>query len=222
MHACMHACFLSSDVCPTCSNPLPCFPQPHPKTCLNHAVYALLLSCSNEALHVAEHDLQLFLKALHNELDTVSLHPDPTRMVGASTAGPNRMQHKCVPPPDRAVGQVAGVQQAEPTAQAGISEAGGEEGAASSKWSYKSSGQCAAATCWLRATTSTTISSHSIWFAAAVVHCVPRCKTRLLRVAALCRAVSCCAVLWLTVTSCCMPCCAVPCHAVLCCAADTG
>jgi hypothetical protein len=30
---------------------------------------------------VGDHDLQVFLKSLHNELDTVALHPDPVRMV---------------------------------------------------------------------------------------------------------------------------------------------
>lgn len=37
--------------------------------------------CRNEALHVGEHDLQVVLKSLHNELDTVALHPEPSRMV---------------------------------------------------------------------------------------------------------------------------------------------
>jgi hypothetical protein len=42
--------------------------------------------CSNEALHIGDHDLQVFLKALHNQLETVALHPDPQRMVGVAVA----------------------------------------------------------------------------------------------------------------------------------------
>jgi hypothetical protein len=67
MHACMSHCVLTP--CPFQT----AFPPP---------------PCRNEALHVGEHDLQVFLKALHNELDTVAVHPDPVRMVrhlGAAT-----------------------------------------------------------------------------------------------------------------------------------------
>eukprot|EP00878_Enallax_costatus_P035101 GHUV01039077.1.p1 GENE.GHUV01039077.1~~GHUV01039077.1.p1 ORF type:complete len:332 (+),score=22.17 GHUV01039077.1:218-1213(+) len=35
----------------------------------------------NEALHIADHDLQLYLRTLHNQLDTVALHPSPEHML---------------------------------------------------------------------------------------------------------------------------------------------
>jgi len=38
----------------------------------------------NEALHVGEHDLQVYLKSLHNQLEAVALHPDPAKMVSAT------------------------------------------------------------------------------------------------------------------------------------------
>lgn len=39
--------------------------------------------CSNEGLFVGEHDLQLYLKGLHNQLESVALHPQPGHLVRA-------------------------------------------------------------------------------------------------------------------------------------------
>lgn len=36
----------------------------------------------NEALHIADYELQMFLRTLHNQLDTVALHPTPEHVVG--------------------------------------------------------------------------------------------------------------------------------------------
>jgi hypothetical protein len=37
--------------------------------------------CSNEALHIPDHELQMFLRTLHKQLETVALHPTPAYMV---------------------------------------------------------------------------------------------------------------------------------------------
>jgi hypothetical protein len=35
------------------------------------------------SIHVNEHDLAVYLKALHNQLSTVALHPAPKRLVSS-------------------------------------------------------------------------------------------------------------------------------------------
>lgn len=63
-------------------------------TCSHSHILSLVLSLvllagvfwcrRNEALHVGEHDLQVYLKSLHNQLESVALHPDPAKMVRAA------------------------------------------------------------------------------------------------------------------------------------------
>jgi hypothetical protein len=43
---------------------------------------------------VADHDLQLYLKTLHNQLSTVALHPEPGQMVRSLLL---RGRRACVP-----------------------------------------------------------------------------------------------------------------------------
>lgn len=75
-----------------CDNPLtatccrlqcPTAPSPRPLTL--SCPLALLsrhpTNHSNEGLHVSDHDLLLYLKSLHNQLDTVALHPSAAHMV---------------------------------------------------------------------------------------------------------------------------------------------
>lgn len=79
-----------TSICP------PVYRVPH-SMCLADSVRSppsLHIHCRNEALHVGEHDLQVFLKSLHNELDTVALHPDPSRMVGDPRSQPWQQYHR--------------------------------------------------------------------------------------------------------------------------------
>eukprot|EP00775_Hariotina_reticulata_P009952 gene9952-10107_t len=57
----------------------------------------------NEALHVADHDLLLYLKSLHNQLDTVALHPTPGHMMIKP-----EIQFRVVPAFYELAGKVAG------------------------------------------------------------------------------------------------------------------
>ena len=50
---------------------------------LQGVVLLLLSCCRNEGLVVQDHDLLVFLKALHNQLDTIALHPEPRHLVGS-------------------------------------------------------------------------------------------------------------------------------------------
>jgi uncharacterized protein YcfL len=47
-------------------------------------VLCCVCCCSNEALHVLDHELQMFLRTLHKQLETVALHPSPAFMVSGS------------------------------------------------------------------------------------------------------------------------------------------
>lgn len=80
---------LSCPACPACVLAV-CMSWPlfTPK----HSYAPAAVSISNEALHIAEHDLQVYLKSLHNQLDTVALHPEPGQMVG------NALDTGCVVP----------------------------------------------------------------------------------------------------------------------------
>jgi hypothetical protein len=55
--------------------------QCHPAAAADGDGGGVSVCCSNEALHIADHELQMFLRTLHKQLETVALHPNPAYMV---------------------------------------------------------------------------------------------------------------------------------------------
>jgi hypothetical protein len=53
--------------------------------CLHSCCCCCVCCCRNEALHIADHELQMFLRTLHKQLETVALHPSPAYMVRGSS-----------------------------------------------------------------------------------------------------------------------------------------